>query len=567
MGSAVVRRFRRRVWHWLMALFVLAGVIAGTWILTIAITVIWVAITYCAKYTRKHPLENIDPKVPRRFWALARYHLCGSAVLYLVPVGLAIAFYLCLAAFVTAFGNSITIGQLLTLQRWCLRSSTFFDDWIKLSEFQVFFLLVGVYLLNCFLLAWHGSGNGGARWGRRQARAVVRSVRWVTGRYCRYSGPLAAGLAVLASLTLLSIPVGRLGTELRLKAVTDQKAYVAAAAKVQAELSGQVASRLYGQTLSAMPPKYQKLLPTLTDIDRAIKSASDRVHAADRYGAINVKGEKFLREEKARIRRVEDLKPRWTIKDSVQSQDIRAPKNLTHEQVTEARKYVAAGPADNDVEILKEDKKAVFLQVEKVASAPLGDALKAIVKDVPLAAPLVDTFLEATDSIAQDQLTKAAAPITDMAVRKSGDVKAATKAAAARIVAKVDIAKAARKFAAAATAEATKWSQKTSTAKHIAKQADRKAVDNAIRKMTGTNKTAQRTAIDRVAADPSTGRQTAIVNRLRSIRDTGGGSARIGAAHSIFSLQPELPTLISEREGAAAGKICGCRWAIPGFVY
>lgn len=555
-----------RTWHWLTALVVLAGVIAGAWSLTVAAAVIWVAVTYCAEYTRAHAFDDIDPKVTHRFRALARYHLCGSAVLYLVPIGLAIAFYLCLAAFVTFFDNSMTVGQLLALQRWCLRGSTFFDNWIKLSEFRVFFLLVGVYLLNCLLLSWHG--NGGASSGRREARAVVRSIRWVAGRYCRFSGPLAAGLAVLASLTLLSVPVSTLGAELRLKAVTDQKAYVAAADKVQAELSGQVASRLYGQVLNAMPPKYQKVLLSLTDIDRKIKSASDRVNAARRYGAINLNGEKFLGEEKGRLRRVEGLQSKWTINDSVQSQNIRAPESLTHEQAVGARKYVAAGPADNDVEILKEDKKAVFLQVEKVASAPLGDALKAIVKDVPLAAPLVDTFLEATDNIAQDQLTKAAAPIADMAVRKSGDVKAATKAAAARIIANVDIAKAARKFAAAATGQATIWSRKTSIAKHIVNQADRKAVDNAIRKLTDTNKGAQSIAVDRVADDPSTSRQAAIVDRLRSIRDTGGGSARLEAAHSIFALQPDLPTLISEKEGAAAGDICGCRWVtIPGSGY
>jgi hypothetical protein len=46
-----------------------------------------------------------------------RYHLCASAVRYLVPVGIAAAFYVLLSIYVSLFAGSVSIDWLITMQR------------------------------------------------------------------------------------------------------------------------------------------------------------------------------------------------------------------------------------------------------------------------------------------------------------------------------------------------------------------------------------------------------------------------------------------------------------------
>ncbi len=553
-----------RIGHLLAVLSLVAGIIANAWPVTLLIPLIWGVVAYCAEYARKHSVDGIDPRVTRRFRALLRYHLASSAVLYLVPIGVAIACYLYLAAYIALFRHTMTVSQLLALQRWFLRISNFFDNRIELSNADVLCLLAGVYLLSCLLLSRRDSNrrrNSAQDRVRRARHAIVNAVRSLVATYCRFSGPLGAGLATLTSLTFLATAISAQGTQLRLKAVADQTAYVHAAAKVEARLANQVVAQLYPKVSGAMPSDYRHVLSSLTSIDARITEASGRAEDAGHlYGVSSAKGKALIRQEDERRRQVEALPSEWVVNAHALRRSGPAPENLTDEQAAVARGYVATGPKDDRVEILSEERKDVYLQAETIASAPLGDALHSLTAHMPLAAPVVDALMDAIDSISQAKLTEAAESITEKVVQRSGNVEAAINAAASRIVAAVDVPTAVRRVAARARALAIEWRRMPETAESIADGLDREAIARTVHDLTGTNEHAQDTAVDQVSADPDETRQRAIVRELFSIKNTASGSARTEAAHSIFVLQPQLPTLISQEQADAASEICGCHW-------
>lgn len=562
-GPLVQVRVRdRRIGHLLAALSLLAGIIADAWPVTLLIPLIWAVVAHCAEYARKHAVDSIDPKVTRRFRALLRYHLASSAVLYLVPIGAAIACYLYLAAYIALFRHTMTVRQLLALQRWFLRISNFFDNRIELSNADVLYLLAGVYLVSCLLLSRRGGDrrrNSVQDRVRRARRAAVDAVRSLVATYCRFSGPLGAALATLASLTFLATAISAEGTQIRLKAVADQTAYVHAAAKVRAQLSNRIVALLYPKVHGAMPSDYRHVLSSLSSIDAQITEASGRAEDDGHlYGVSSAKGKALIRQEQERRQRVAALPHDWVADAPAQRRsEPAAPRNLTDEQAAAARDYAATGSEDDRVEILSEERKDVYLQAETIVSAPLGDALKNLTAHVPLAGPLVDALMDATDSVAQDKLTEAAGLITERVVRRSGDIKAAINAAAARIVAAVDVPTAARGVAARARTLAAEWRQKPGSARRVADGLDREAVDRTVHDLTGTNSHAQDAAVDRVSDDSDEARQRAIVEELFSIKDTASGSTRVEAARSIVELQPKLPTLISQKQARAAGEIVG----------
>jgi hypothetical protein len=249
-----VHVYDRRPLHVLVGIIVVAGVLGYAAGYAIAVAAAWGLILLCDRYSREHAPDIEDPATGGRLWHLLRYNLAKAGILYLTPIGLAVAVYVCLAAGLTLFDESLTVGRLQRLQGWFEASSTYFTDTLKLREYQVFALLIGAYLITCALLSWQGRGASTSRGWRLRAARIIRGA---TDAYCRYSGPIAAGLATLAAFTFLGVRAGDTAADLQLRLKLTDKTYADAAKRVQADLSHQVTEQIYAKIKQQMPADYQ----------------------------------------------------------------------------------------------------------------------------------------------------------------------------------------------------------------------------------------------------------------------------------------------------------------------
>ena len=81
----------------------LAAALAGGGALAFALAGTWGLVAFCLSYTKRHDAAPGRPAMAR-----FRYHLCASAVRYLVPVGIATTFYVLLSIYVSLFADSVS---------------------------------------------------------------------------------------------------------------------------------------------------------------------------------------------------------------------------------------------------------------------------------------------------------------------------------------------------------------------------------------------------------------------------------------------------------------------------
>lgn len=99
----------RTVLHLLAASVALAGVIGGAGVFAVGLVGIWGLILFCAGYTRKTRQHSATAqgrttgqrRTQPRAAADFRYNLCAFGILYLIPIGIALAFYVLLTAYIS----------------------------------------------------------------------------------------------------------------------------------------------------------------------------------------------------------------------------------------------------------------------------------------------------------------------------------------------------------------------------------------------------------------------------------------------------------------------------------
>lgn len=201
--------------------------IAGGGPFALVLAAIWALVAFCLGYAK-----NAEPK------AGFRYHLSACGVRYLVPVGIATTFYVLLTLYISWFGDSLSIGWLIAMQRTFEGVSTFISENLKLSELEVFAILFGIYLLSCVLLSRRDTESTGTGF---RTQLVSMLHRGLDG-YGKYSGVLATGVATLASFTLFGMQLGAPTDDLQLRVKVAQQGYAEIAKRAEAELSQQVAT-------------------------------------------------------------------------------------------------------------------------------------------------------------------------------------------------------------------------------------------------------------------------------------------------------------------------------------
>jgi hypothetical protein len=398
--------------------------------------VIWGLVAFCWDYTRRIKQQARPEHL--RDGAGLRYNLCAFGLLYLIPIGVATTFYCLLAVYLQLFGNSASIGWLISLQQAFEAISKFFSDYLKLSEFAVFAVLIGVYLLTCLLLSKRrsrGRGDAGHGWRFRVASALNRGTEF----YTKYSGPAAAGLATLASFTVFGMQLGVPATDLELRLKVAQHGYAEVTKKIEADLSQRVARGLYDKVYAGFPQSYRDVLTEQATIGGLVDGV--RGHAANAKSTYDVSVpsiDRAVQDETAKRLQVDALAPDLRV-ESIGRTDTRG--DATPEQVKAARTAVA-DPADGQgIDLVTDGRRKVTLQVERIVSERILALTKPLTDAVPIMEPLLQAFAEAIDKTLQDRVGKAYDRLVEVAIRSPHNLDAAVGREAQAIVNQTDVSK------------------------------------------------------------------------------------------------------------------------------
>ncbi|MGN9774418.1 hypothetical protein ACTMS0_01350 [Micromonospora sp. H33] len=395
---------------------------------------IWGLVALCTDHTRRVKRE-LGPERLRQRPGL-RYHLCAFGVLYLVPIGAATTFYCLLAVYLDLFSDSTSVGRLMSMQRTFERISTFFSGNLKLSESAVLGVLVVVYLLTCILLArrkGRGTPDAGHGWRFRAAHTLNRGTEF----YTRYSGPVAAGLATLASFSLFGMQLGVPATDLELRLKVAQEGYAELTRKVEADLSGRVASGLYAKVYNGLPASYRHTLTQQVAVGGLVDGV--RAHAEQARSRYNVSVpsvDTVVRDELARRARIDALPADLRVEATGRAD---TPGDATPEQVESARSARVNEPGGQGIDLVTDGRRTMTLHLEKLVSERILALTKPLTEAVPILEPVLQAFAEAADRTLQDRLGQAYDRLVDVAVRNPQDLDAAVGREARTIVGQTDV--------------------------------------------------------------------------------------------------------------------------------
>lgn len=425
----------------LVALVVLVAVVVGAGPFALVLAGIWSLVAFCLEYTRKikKNATTAQSQVETDF----RYNLCYFGVRHLIPIGIATAFYVLLSCYIHWFRDSLSIDSLITMQQDFEHVSKSFSDHFKLDAKTIFAVLVASYLLDCALLSKRRQGNkevgataGVGRWLRFRERLVATLHRAVDV-YVKYSGLTAVCLATLASFTLFGIQLGEPTKDLQLRVKDVQMGYADVTKETEAKLSDRVTTVLYAKIRDAFPPSYREALTLPTQIDRSVESVQQHADdAKSKYGISVPDVERTLRDEEARIKKVNELRSDLRI-EGTGRQGV--PGSTTHNQIEAAKNALHSRQEDKGTELIREGQRKVTLQVEKLGSEQIVLLTKPLTDAIPILEPLIKTLVEAVDKNLQERIGKSYDRAMETAMRNPRDLDAVVEHEATTVVAETDI--------------------------------------------------------------------------------------------------------------------------------
>jgi hypothetical protein len=379
----------------LVVALALVAALAGGGPFAVVFACVWVLVAFCRGYSRNVPGASGF-----------RYHLSTCAVNYLIPVGVATAFYVLLSVYLSWFGDALSLDWLIAMQRTFEDISTFFAKTFKLSELEVLTVLVGIYLLSVLLLSGRDERkrNFAAENETRFRTRVVTTMHRGVDVYGKYSGAVAVGLATLASFTFFGMHLGEPSKDIQLRVKVAQQGYADIAKRAQAELSQHVSTNLYGKVKAAFPPSYQDALGLPGRIDAMVADVRQHAdNARSSYDVTIASVEGTVRRETARINKVGALASELRIEAGDRPG---TPGNLTYDRVESVRDGLPRQKAEG-TELVQEGHKRVTLQAEKLVGERIMALTKPLIQAVPVLEPLLQTFAEAADRTLQERLGKA----------------------------------------------------------------------------------------------------------------------------------------------------------------
>jgi hypothetical protein len=571
---------------------VVAGIVVGSARFALALAALSWLVWWCAGHPRRAGRSRAVARSAKatgrsRLAARLRHHLCAVGILYLVPIGVALTFYVLLSVWLGLFGDRFGTGRLIALQRWFENVSRFFSDTLQLDESRIFLALVGTYLIGCLLLVRRdrrGAAAASASRPRRIRLLLVSGLHRLADGYCRYSNPIAAGLATLASFTFFGLQLGPPSHDLQLRIKTTQQGYAEVASRTQAALSERVVFVLYHEILDSFPQDYRDAFQLLRpQIDRA--AADSQEYAAEvrrKYGFTDPAVDAVVRGERARQAKVNRLETVLTVPDTPAAGP---PGDLPNGQIDAARTVVSGQSSDPGIELVSAGKRKVVLQVEKLVSERLASLLKPVADAFPILSPAFQVLIEAVDETAQEQLGQAYDQVVRQVIQNPHEFTGAVQQHAEAIAAHAHVAVLAARARPAAEQQARKLQQTLAALAGGKGRLERRVADKlrrdqerAERASAERERRAERALVSRLAGklvSSDTDTQIAganelinlpdehikeeVINRVLTTMRTSGGQTRVNAARIIGALGSYEPRYIPPAVVREAKSICGCR--------
>lgn len=379
---------------------------------------IWVSVLFCWRTARELRGER-GRTLP--------YQLCAVGFLYLVPIAIAVTLQCVVVFWVRHVAPTTEVGDLIWLEQRLAGLSRFYSSTLNLNAFEMLIVTVAVYVATCFLLARRDAAAG---------RKGAHGLRWATGVYAKFSGPVAAGLATLAAFSLFGMQSGAPADDLRLQVKVAQKGYADIAEKVEADLSREVARGLYDKVLLALPEDYQRAVrgqAGRTDLVDELRASAEFAKSA--HGVRVASVDQMVRDETDRRSRIDELEDRIRVRSGAR-EDL--PRGMSLAQVQRARALVDV-PDSRGIDLLADGQKKVVLQVEKLVSERILTLAKPLTDQVPLLEPLVQAFAEAIDAAVQERLSRAYDRLVELRTSRPQYLYFDISTEAAKIVERADV--------------------------------------------------------------------------------------------------------------------------------
>lgn len=428
-------RIARRSLSALVALVLLVAVVVGMGTpVSLLLAFICGLIALCVRYRHK-AVARTETAGSKTTGARFRDNLWAVGPLYLVPIALAAAFYILLWRYIEWYGSEFRLDSLITLQTSFETASQLFSDNMKLTEGRVLAALVLLYLLTCYLLPDRKSATDQQPdfSELRLRKRSVLALRATVEGYVKYTGPIAAGLATLASLTLFGMQLGEPSKDLQLRIKVLQEGYADITIRTEAALTKRVTEALHREIAEAMPAAYQEALILPAQIDGLVEDVRQHAsRAKSRHGVTVPSVDRMVQEHVVRMEKVERLPSDLRVEGTSRQG---APASTTQSEVAAARDALNARPSDDEIELIREGEKKVTLQIEKVVSERLVALTKPLLEAVPILEPLVQTFVEAADRTLQERIAKSYDRALQVARQNPTELDAAIDREARAIVA------------------------------------------------------------------------------------------------------------------------------------
>lgn len=395
---------------------------------------IWGLVVCCRAYAKS---ERWTATAVRPF----RYHLCASGVPYLISMGIATTAFVLLTLCLRWFGDDLGFETLQQMENLFATVSGFFADNLKLSEVKVLGILLAILLVSAVLSARDGRRDplvaGPDSAAPSDTRAVLVLHRAVEV-YARHSGPVAAGLATMASLTFFGLQLGAPTDDLQVRIKTVRAGYAEVAIRTEAALTQRVTQSLYTKVRQAFPAPYGAALDLPPQLDRATDDL--REHAArarSGHGVTVSEVEELLRSHAERRPTLDALDSRLRVEGGGRPPTV--PPTLSRRTLDAAQQRVVAHDSGPPIELVDLGHRRFTLQIEKVVTERIAVLTKPLTEAVPILEPLMQGFVESLDQAFQERIGRAYDRLLEVAVRDAKAFDGAVEREARAIVAETDV--------------------------------------------------------------------------------------------------------------------------------
>ncbi|HEX5404239.1 MAG TPA: hypothetical protein VFX16_18270 [Pseudonocardiaceae bacterium] len=394
----------------------------------------------------KHSAKRNDAAGRKPGTSGFKYFACVSGISYVIPMGIATAFYVLLSAYLRHFGDGMSLGWLMTMQGAFADVSTFFSDHVELSAGQVLLLLVATYLASCVLVSARPGKTrnitdpDAGRWLRFRVRTTVILNAGV-GRYREYCGPIGAGLATLAAFTFFGTQLGHPSHDLQLRVKMIQHGYADIVTKVDEQVSEQVSTKLYAKVDKAFPSWYHdaRALPTQID-DSTIHLEVHARTAKDTYGVSDPAVDRRIDREITRSNAVYELDSDWRINGP--DQHPTTPRSLTLDQVRGAEAAIDKQfdtHRQKAIKLITEGPNTIVLHMESILSGKIMALTDPLTAHIPILKPVLQAFSDSIDTSLQARIEKLLEATNRSAIQDPHDLAATIEHDTDSLVTQADV--------------------------------------------------------------------------------------------------------------------------------